>query len=292
MSRNTDDPSGDVKADSVASERQELTGGAFYAKTIFDRHQVATTERSRLAEKVLGIAYSAAHRRVKGEFEWKFSELAAIAAHFGESLDEVFFSAAKTRAFPATYVAGDVHLACHVWVGQELSRPEAGSLVASREGTRWMVGRATAESTGPVYEVRQLLIEPNSAQPARIAVLDDQPAITESLCAFLEQAGFMADAFHSISALQSELSSVHYDAYVLDWAIGQHTVGVLVEQLRSADAQCPIFILTGKANERGDVVADIAGLVAKHDVRYFSKPLDPHMITAVLSHLVPRRERT
>jgi hypothetical protein len=40
------------------------------------------------------------------------------------------------------------------------------------------------------------------------------------------------------------------------------------------------------------VVTDIADLVAKHDVRYFSKPLDPHMITAVLSRLIATAARS
>ena len=33
-----------------------------------------------------------------------------------------------------------------------------------------------------------------------------------------------------------------YDAYVLDWIVGDETVGPLVERLRAADPRCPIAI--------------------------------------------------
>src|SRR5580765_7412825 len=80
-----------------ASERQ-LPEGAYYAKTIFDRHGVASSDRSRLVERVLTLAYSAAHRRVRGQTPWTFEEMSELAKHFGETLDEVFVAAAKTRA--------------------------------------------------------------------------------------------------------------------------------------------------------------------------------------------------
>jgi DNA-binding response OmpR family regulator len=143
-----------------------------------------------------------------------------------------------------------------------------------------------------MFQVRQLLLEPDAVVGSRIAVLDDQPNVTDSLCVFLRQAGFRADAFHAIGTLQAALAESPYDGYVLDWVVGDETVGRLVEQLRQADARCPIAILTGKASEPGEVVTDIADLVAKHDVRYFSKPLDPHMITAVLSRLIATAARS
>lgn len=276
----------------VSGSERQLEAGAFYAKTVFDRHGIATSDRSRLVERVLNLAYSAAHRRVRGQASWTVEELGALATHFGESLDEVFVAAAKTRAESATFSAGELRLKCQLWVGAEITRPMVGGLVATRDGARWLVIPATDGLEGRLFEVRQLLLEPDAIHGSRIAVLDDQPNITDSLCVFLRQAGFKADAFHSISSLRGALAEQPYDAYVLDWLVGDATVGGLVEQLREGDARCPIAILTGKATERGEVVTDIAELVARHDVRYFSKPLDPHMITAVLSRLIAARTRS
>ena len=60
----TDAQPDDGRPEAAGSERQ-LTGGAFYAKTVFDRNGVAISERSRLVERILNLAYSAAHRRVR-----------------------------------------------------------------------------------------------------------------------------------------------------------------------------------------------------------------------------------
>ena len=62
--------------------------------------------------KVLDLAYSAAHRRVRGTTPWTIEDPEALAQHFGESLDELFVAAAKTRAEPATFVVGELRLKC------------------------------------------------------------------------------------------------------------------------------------------------------------------------------------
>ncbi len=269
---------------------EQLGGGAFYAQTVLDRHAVPLTERSRLVLRIFGLAYSAAHRRVRGQASWTIEELEVLASHFGETLDQMFIAAAKMRADSATLVAGELRLKCQLWLGAQTLSPAQGELVATREGQRWTVVAASEQLAGPLYEVRQLLMEPNAIYGSRVAVLDDEASITESLCAFLRQAGFRADAFHGIEALRKAAAAHPYEGYVLDWIVGDTTVGKLVELLRATDAQCPIAIFAGK-NERGDGVAEIADLVAKHDVRYFSKPLDPQMIVAVLTRLVAAHAR-
>ena len=289
MTEHDDDP-GDGGGGRGSPARQ-YERSAFYAKSLFDRHGVAVPERSRLVAKVLELAYSAAHRRVRGTTPWTIEDLEALAQHFGESLDELFVAAAKTRAEAATFVVGDLRLKCQVWLGPETTGPADASLVAVKDGVRWAIVPAASRAPGPMFQVRQLLLECDAVVGSRIAVLDDQPTVTDSLCLFLRQAGFRAEAFHDIGALQAALAQSPYDAYVLDWVVGDETVGGLVEQLRAADRHCPIAILTGKASERGEVVTGIADLVAKHDVRYFSKPLDPHMITAVLSRLIATTPR-
>lgn len=290
MTRNDELP--DASPSEQSGSERQLTGGAYYAKTIFDRYGIATSQRARLVEKIFDIAYGSAHRRVQGKSSWTVEDLDALAGHFGESLDDLFVAAAKTRAESATFISGDLRLKCQLWLGAELARPTDGALVAVKDGPRWMVVPGTGDLEGPAFGIRQLLLETDAVVGSRIAVLDDQPSITDSLCVFLTQAGFKADAYHAIPALVDALATHSYDAYVLDWVVGDETVGNLVETLRSTDSHCPIAILTGRANDSGNAVTDIAELVAKHDVRYFSKPLDPKMITAVLSRLIAARPRT
>ena len=147
------------------------------------------------------------------------------------------------------------------------------------------------QSQGPFFEVQRVIVEPKTVFMPRIAVLDDQPSITAQLCAFLKEAGFKADGFHSIGSLMATLDKL-YDGYVLDWVVGDETASALVANLKQRDARCPIAILTGKANERGEVAQDIADLVAQHpNVHYFPKPLDPRMMTNVLTRMIELRQR-
>jgi len=265
-------------------------GGAFYAQTLLDRHAVPPTERSRLVERVLGLNYSAAHRRVRGQVAWSIEDLETLAGHFGETLYEVFFAAARMQADSATLVAGDLRLKCQLWPGAETGRPPPGGLVARRDGAQWTVLVARDDLVGPFYEVRQLLMEPRAAYGTRVAVLDEDAAITELLCTHLRRVGFRADAFGTIAALRQALASQPYDGYVLDWLVHGETVATLVDELRAADSRSAVAIFAGR-DERGEAVAEIADVVARHEVRYFSKPLDPDLIAAVLSRLIAASSR-
>ena len=284
------------RQDAVNSEEEDAGGGpdrgVFYANALFERHGVPVSDRSRLAEKVLKLAYSAAHRRMRGEKSLTFREMTTLADHFGESLDHVFAAAAEAESVEATLVIAGERLTCQLWVGQAIDIPVPGKLVATKEDSRWTVlSFAGQHSQGPFFEVQRVIIEPKTVFMPRIAVLDDQPAITEPLCAFLKQAGFKADAFHSIGALEATLDKL-YDAYVLDWVVGDDTVSTLVGNLKQRDPRCPIAILTGKANERGEVAQDIADLmVQQQNVHYFNKPLDPRMLTVVLTRMIEARQR-
>ena len=271
--------------------RESLANGASYAEAIFDRHGVAPTDRIKLVGQVLKLAYSAAHRRVRGAMAWTIPELETLARHYGDTLDEVFVAIAKRQAIPATFVVGLVRLKCQVWLGRATSRPSPGGLVAIKTDGRWTVVPVEDGLTGELFAVRQLMVETDPVQGSRIAVLDDQPSVTESLCVFLRQAGFDASPFHGIEGLEAAVASAPFDAYVLDWLIGDRTIGPLVEALRQQDALCPIAILTGRADEGEEVASDIADLVTKHDVHYFSKPVPPHMITALLTRLIAAQFR-
>ena len=266
-------------------------GGAFYARTLLDRHGVPPTERSRLVERVLGLNYSAAHRRMRGQVAWSIEDLEALARHFGETLYEVFFAAARMQADSATLVAGDLRLKCQLWPGpQQTGRPPQGGLVATRDGAQWTVLVARDDLPGPFYEVRQLLMEPKGAYGARIAVLDEDAGVNELLCGHLRRIGFRADAFETIGALRQALAKLPYDGYVLDWLVHGQTVATLVDDLRAADPRSAVAIFAGR-DERGEAVAEIADVVARHEVRYFSKPLDPDLIAAVLSRLIAASTR-
>lgn len=277
--------------DESPAEPTQFALGAYYAKTLFDRHNIATRERSRLVERVLKIAYSAAHRRVKGSAPMTFEELSLLAAHFGETLADVFASAATADAETATFTVGPLAVRCKVWIGEQDPQPKRGSLIATRENGEWTVTLASKQLVSAAYTVRQVLLTTHS--PKRIAVLDDDTDITDSVCEYLRRSGFVAEPFYAITELASAARKRPFDAYVLDWLLGDTNVSALIAELRVAPggADKPIAVLTGQADSAADVASDIAEALATHQVLFFQKPITSAVIAHTLAKLLASKQR-
>jgi CheY-like chemotaxis protein len=276
-----------------------LTHGAHYANTLFNRHHVAPrAERTRLVAGVLGLEYRAAHRRVRGEIPWTFEELAQLAAHFGESLQQVFSAAEgvgiKARAdefAPAglgesgTLVAGGLRLNCQFDLGAQVT-PTPHALVAHRQAGGWVVAVGTASDMAPCFAVTRIWLDPQLPTCPKVAVLDDDRDFTDSVCAYLRQAGYVAEPFHTVAELSTAAAAEHHDAYLLDWLVGADNVAQLIASLRASPARSVIAVLTGQAESGPTVTADIAEALATHDVEFFQKPMPLAILTSKLMRLL------
>lgn len=270
--------------DSEESEPQ-LVHGAYYAKTLFDRHEVPNRSRTELVRKLLKLSYSPAHRRVRGLEPWTFEELETVAANFGETVQSVVVAAANQDAEHGTFLVGGLRARCKFSIGFELQSPRAGTLVAVRSDDGWLVTTWVDElkSEDKVFQVREVSIEASVAG-RRIAVLDDDVDITDSLCDYLRSFGFVAEPFSSIADLEAARDS-GFDAFILDWLIGTTTVRNLIAKIRKDDPHCPIAVLTGQS-ESGPGMSDIAETLATQSVLFFEKPIRSAILTATLAKLL------
>ncbi|MGY4831807.1 helix-turn-helix domain-containing protein (plasmid) [Sphaerotilaceae bacterium SBD11-9] len=277
--------------DDSSSEQPQFALGAYYARTLFDRHGVASRERSRLVERVLGIAYSAAHRRVKGSAPLTFEELNILAAHFGETLADVFSAAASADAKTATFLSGSLAVRCKVWLGDEEPNPKRGDLIAAMEHGELVVTHAGKQTPRPVYSVRQVLLTTHS--PKRVAVLDDDADITDSVCDYLRRSGFIAEPYYNLADLAASARKRPFDAYVLDWLLGETNVSELIAELRAGPggADKPIAVLTGQAESEPGIASDIADALATHKVLFFQKPITSAVIAQTLARLMAGKQK-
>jgi CheY-like chemotaxis protein len=260
-----------------------LTNGAYYAATLFDRHGVAVrAERTRLVQTVLDLEYRAAHRRVRGEFPFTIEELAKLAGHFGETLNELFATAAAASADSGTFVCGSLRVACKFWPGPVIEQPAPNSLVAYRQGWEWVISPASESSGSPLHAVKQVLLDAQGKSRQRIAVLDDDRDITDSVCQYLKRLGYQADPFHSVDALAKAALERAYDAYVLDWLVGKDNVGELIGALRADAPGSVMAVLTGQA-ESGRAAGAIAEALASYDVLFFQKPVPLPILVAQIT---------
>lgn len=255
---------------------------------LFDRQKVPDRKRSRAVEEVLGISYQAAHRRVSGDGPWSLDELEQLAAHYGESLANLFQSLHLQGAVDATFVAGMFRYPCKAWLGEPTDPSNPTALVARQEGLDWIVTPA-GDLPAPNWSVRTVTLESRPAKRFRIAIVDDEMESVEGACAYLTEVGFEAHPFVSFSAMRDAMTTIHFDAYILDWLVGPETALQTIATLRASDFLGPIGVLTGQIQTGRVQPSDVASAIKEYGVAVpFEKPLRAPILEAWLHQaLVP-----
>ncbi|WP_431052882.1 response regulator transcription factor [Roseateles sp. L2-2] len=121
--------------------------------------------------------------------------------------------------------------------------------------------------------------------PAHVAILDDEPDITQLLAAYLGSHGFRTTQLHTGRALMDLMTADTPDLVLLDLGLPGEDGFLIARQLRE-HWRCGLVIVTG----RGDAVDKVVGLEVGAD-DYVTKPFDLRELVArakaVLRRLAP-----
>ena len=79
-------------------------------------------------------------------------------------------------------------------------------------------------------------------------------------------------AFTEPDALLARMKSCRFDAFVIDWVLGEGSASKLLAMIRAEDRQCPIAILTGKLEDDVSIEVDVAAALTLHKLMFFQKP--------------------
>jgi two-component system, OmpR family, response regulator len=124
--------------------------------------------------------------------------------------------------------------------------------------------------------------------PIHIAVVDDEPDITQLLAGYLQGQGFRVSQLHNGAALKALMAQDPAALVLLDLGLGSEDGLLLARHLRE-HGRCGLVILTG----RGDAVDKVVGLELGAD-DYVTKPFDLRellaRVKAVLRRLAPAAE--
>jgi two-component system OmpR family response regulator len=124
--------------------------------------------------------------------------------------------------------------------------------------------------------------------PTHIAIVDDEPDITQLLAGYLSRQGFRVSALGNGHALIELMSADRPDLVLLDLGLPGEDGFAIARKLRER-WQCGLIIVTG----RGDAVDKVVGLEIGAD-DYVTKPFDLRellaRIKAVLRRLAPPTE--
>lgn len=265
----------------AAAQTETASLGTFFVTRLLDRHQVPQRQRGAKLSEVLGLSYQQVRRKLVNVSEWTLHELQTVATHFGETLESLVAdgTSAPPPAPPrATLVVGSLRLPCHAWVGH-LSQPgREGSLVALRQAPEggkleeWAVVTPDQTQGAESFEVLRIVLEPKPPR-LRIAVLDDDCDLAQSIADYLNAKGFDTTAFFSIERFSAAVRSTGFDGYIVDWLINKQPSKGVIAEIRSSDASCPIIVLTGQMAHGRVAESELATVAKLHALQYFEKPV-------------------
>ena len=140
-----------------------------------------------------------------------------------------------------------------------------------------------------MFVIERLEARPNSATRKRIAVLDDDRDLTDSICAHLQDSGYDAHPFYRTADLQTRSKNERYDAFVIDWIVGETSTLKLIAAIRAQDATCPIVVLTAQVLAGVVQKSEIAQAVASFNFMFAEKPVRMTILSASLARAFAAR---
>ena len=94
------------------------------------------------------------------------------------------------------------------------------------------------------------------------------------MCEYFLEKGVNAIPYHDGASFRKALEVEDFDAYILDWMLGDQTAAELVRGIRSSEnGDAPIFLLTGKISTGEASEDEIAHIVSHYNARCEEKPV-------------------
>ncbi|MFN7056683.1 response regulator [Hyphomonas sp.] len=116
---------------------------------------------------------------------------------------------------------------------------------------------------------------------ARIAVIDDNPAVRQSLSVLLQARGYSVESFAGADEILIDIRPGDFNLYVIDFKMdGLNGIGLLAE-LRRRGEWAPAVMISGWDAPALDVTAERAGFAA-----LVRKPMTQFSLVPVIERLV------
>lgn len=256
-------------------------------RALLERHGLPKYRQSAWLAKAVGLSYSQAHRRLNGASPWSLEDLAQLAALFGETLADLVARPQLETSVNAVMRIGDETINCRLWLGDAIASPARGSVFARKSRSGWVVTTAADAAGAEAFEIARLEANPAANKRRAVAVLDDDPDVSDSIAGNFELLGYDAVSFYKAGDLLA--AAAKFDCFVLDWVVGDGTVLELVRALRSDDPSCPIVILTAQVASGAIDEVDIADAMKRYDLLFCEKPVRASILAAMLSRSLALR---
>jgi CheY-like chemotaxis protein len=273
-------PDSEFDALSVATRVREL----------MERHGIGERKQSSKLAEILEMGYSEAHRKMQGKGVWTITHLAKVAQAFDEPVGALIGATdhAKTSSAAvcrdATLSVGVREFPCLAWVGDVVSAAQRPELVAIHTiGNDWRIVDAMIAPPGILYAVEKIEIRPRPLNRPKVAIVDDERDSADAMRDYLNEVGYQATAFYSPEGVRDAMRGTHFDAYVIDWMLGDETSEGLVRHIRAvAGSGTPIMLLTGKLVSGQADQSELGRAMVRFNLLWHEKPAKQAIIVAEL----------
>lgn len=266
------------------------------------RHGVGHRQQTGKVAEILGLSLSQARRIMEREnSEWIIGQLDRVFAFFGEKFTicvpaiDAEVTQEKSTAereetevqekLPATLQIDSGKLECLFTLGPAHMPLAQADFAAMMDGDRWILVESKAAPSGarlrPVKNVELLIKEQKKHS---VAVLEDDRGAADSMVDVLNALGFEAEAFYNVEGIEDALAQRRFDAFVVDWLLGNRTSESVIRLVRANYGKSvPVLLLTGQIETGMADEAEVASVVSNYAVTPHEKPMRPMLIAAALN---------
>ncbi|AYN25681.1 response regulator (plasmid) [Buttiauxella sp. 3AFRM03] len=234
---------------------------------------------------VLQMTTSAGYKKLTGATKWEVQQLIKVVDSLGMSMSEFFayFSDESKEIHHAVWSDGRFEHQCEIHLYPERDERKT-ELSALKIGDKWNVLPSSKLKDEMLYgsrrSIESIIVHPKiiNINKYRIALLDDDVQITQSLNEIISSSVYHVDTFSETNSLSRQIADNPFDAYVLDWIIGDESCFSLIKQVReSSNKNALIIVLTGKLSGIKD--DEISSAIHDYDiVGPFEKPIKSGVI--------------
>ena len=242
--------------------------------------------------RIIDVDRSQSYRRLKGDVAWSHTDLRAIARRFGAPEDCLLPQDDLARmanqgpeAVPAVIRVAHLPPTGLLVPGPELGAGDSSDLVAIRVGAGWEIHVNGDEPLGARRHAIEALTV-RSHPHLQVALLEDDTRAAEALVEAFRPLGIVATPFVDGASLRAAIAHLGFDAYVLDWLLGDGTAVTVVEEIRHHRPRVPIVVVTGALTADSELEQRLLALSAQWNFSTLDKPVRPMNLANAIKQLV------
>lgn len=266
----------------------EVIAKAMTMKGIPKQKHISHTSR------VLEITIAAAQKKMSGASNWEVSQLVKVVDSIGMTTSDFFdiYNYSINEVHDAVWNDGKTQVKCKIYLS-EVKTNDATEYSAVKINDEWVVFHTNDIKDDVLFESKrnidiiQLYPQKQSLKKHRIAILDDDKNIVDSLKEIIANNEYLVDAFYDIESLEERLINTPYDAYILDWVVGEKTAFNTIKEIRKTENNnAMILVLTGQLP--GIVDSEIASAINDYDITGpHEKPIKASVIKSLVDKHFP-----